>query len=127
MVTPQPTRIRILRFVKSFIASHGYRPTVREIGSAVGLKSTSTVSGHLKRLQRDGLLTLSPLKPRSIVLTEPSSQPKKPVRKFKVEHDDGTIGFLEFPVFDGMPEALGISHYTDGDGIHIVTKCTECT
>lgn len=126
MVKPQPTRIRILRFVNQFTALHGYRPTVREIGNAVGLKSTSTVSGHLQRLQRDGLLTLSPLKPRSIVPTTQGSKGKKPMRRFMVEHDDGTTAYLEFPISKGMPKDFGISHYTDGKGTHIVVKCTEC-
>ena len=42
---------RILDFIKAEIQSKGYPPSVREIANAVGLKSTSTVHGHLQRLE----------------------------------------------------------------------------
>ena len=45
------TQQRILEFIESEVASKGYPPSVREIGDAVGLKSTSTVHGHLRRLE----------------------------------------------------------------------------
>jgi SOS-response transcriptional repressor LexA len=63
-------RNKIVSFVDSYTKENGYCPTVREIGYAVGLKSTSTVYGHLKRMQRDGILTFSPFTPRSITLNE---------------------------------------------------------
>ena len=44
-------------------------PTVREIGIAVSLSSTSTVHGHLSRLEKNGLLSKDPSKPRAIELT----------------------------------------------------------
>ena len=47
---------RILDFIKSEIQTKGYPPSVREIAQAVGLKSTSTVHGHLQRLEKRGLL-----------------------------------------------------------------------
>lgn len=47
-------REAVLEFIKSHINEKGYAPTVREIGQAVGLKSSSTVQGHLERLERDG-------------------------------------------------------------------------
>lgn len=127
MVTPQPTRIRILHFFKNYTALHGVQPTVREIGTAIGLKSTSTVYGHLLRLQRDGLLTISPLKPQSVARTTSAAKPKKVIRKFEVVNEDGITGYLAFPVFEGMSEVFTISHYTDSNGSHIVVKCTECT
>ena len=126
MVNPEPTRVRILHFIESFTARHGYQPTVREIGGALNLKSTSTVYGHLQRLQRDGFLILSPFKPRSMVLASNSPKKDTPTRRFLVEHDDGTTAYLEFPNANGMPEDFGISHYKDERGDHIVTKCTEC-
>ena len=46
----------ILEFVSSFIQENGYAPSVREIGAAVGLRSTASVSYHLKALQEKGLL-----------------------------------------------------------------------
>ena len=70
-------RTKIVGFVDSYTKEHGYCPTVREIGFAVGLKSTSTVYGHLKRMQRDGLLTFSPFTPRSITLSKSYTRPAK--------------------------------------------------
>ena len=50
---------RILEYVNQFVQENGYAPSVREIGAAVGLKSTATVSYHIQALQAKGLL-LSP-------------------------------------------------------------------
>ena len=47
---------RIIEFVDSFIRENGYSPSVREIGEAVGLRSTASVSYHLQALQEKGLL-----------------------------------------------------------------------
>lgn len=46
----------IIKFIDEFVEQNGCPPTVREIGAAVGLASTSTVHGHLQRLQQKGLL-----------------------------------------------------------------------
>ena len=59
------TQQRILEFIESEVASKGYPPSVREIGDAVGLKSTSTVHGHLRRLEARGLLRRDAMKPRA--------------------------------------------------------------
>jgi len=47
-----PKQQRIYDFIQDFAAQHGYPPSVREIGAAVGLKSPSTVHFHLKGLER---------------------------------------------------------------------------
>lgn len=47
-------RDAVLSFIRSHVDQKGYAPTVREIGDAVGLRSISTVHGHLSRLERDG-------------------------------------------------------------------------
>ena len=60
---------RILDFIKSEIQSKGYPPSVREIATAVGLKSTSTVHGHLQRLEKRGLLHRDAMKPRAMEVT----------------------------------------------------------
>jgi repressor LexA len=56
----------ILNFIESETTSRGYPPSVREIGEAVGLTSTSTVHAHLASLQRLGYLRRDPTKPRAI-------------------------------------------------------------
>ena len=55
-------------FLVEYLDSHGYPPTVREIGEAVGLASPSTVHAHLANLERAGLLRRDPTKPRAIEL-----------------------------------------------------------
>lgn len=57
---------RILDYIKSEIQTKGYPPSVREIANAVGLKSTSTVHGHLQRLEKRGLLHRDAMKPRAM-------------------------------------------------------------
>lgn len=56
----------ILNFIESETTQRGYPPSVREIGEAVGLTSTSTVHAHLASLQRMGYLRRDPTKPRAI-------------------------------------------------------------
>jgi repressor LexA len=58
----------IWSFVVDYVDRHGYPPTVREIGSAVGLASPSTVHAHLANLERAGLLRRDPTKPRALEL-----------------------------------------------------------
>ena len=58
----------IFDFIRRYAAKHGYPPTVREIGAAVGLTSSSTVHAHLANLEKIGLLRRDPTKPRAIEL-----------------------------------------------------------
>lgn len=62
------TQERILDYIQQEIKLRGYAPSVREIGLAVGLKSTSTVHGHLTRLEKKGLLHRDSMKPRAMGL-----------------------------------------------------------
>jgi repressor LexA len=59
---------QIWNYVVEFVDSHGYPPTVREIGEEVGLASPSTVHAHLANLERAGLLRRDPTKPRALEL-----------------------------------------------------------
>lgn len=63
------TQRRILDYIENYIEVNGYPPSVREIGQAVDLKSTSTVHGHLNRLEKKGLLHREAMKPRTIDVT----------------------------------------------------------
>ena len=56
----------ILEFVNRHVDAHGYPPTVREIGQAVGLTSPSTVHAHLARLESAGLIRRDRTKPRAL-------------------------------------------------------------
>ncbi|MFF2479455.1 transcriptional repressor LexA [Paenibacillus sp. NPDC058071] len=60
----------ILEFIKNEVKDKGYPPSVREIGEAVGLASSSTVHGHLDRLEKKGLIRRDPTKPRAIEILD---------------------------------------------------------
>jgi len=60
----------IFDFIKKYSAKYGYPPTVRDIGKAVGLASSSTVHAHLANLEKVGLLRRDPTKPRAIELLD---------------------------------------------------------
>jgi repressor LexA len=58
----------IFDFIKRYSAKHGYPPTVRDIGKAIGLTSSSTVHAHLANLEKIGLVRRDPTKPRALEL-----------------------------------------------------------
>ena len=64
----------IFDFIKRYSARYGYPPTVRDIGKAVGLASSSTVHQHLANLEKIGLLRRDPSKPRAIELLDRAVQ-----------------------------------------------------
>jgi repressor LexA len=66
----------IYEFLKTYTETKGYPPSVREICEAVSLRSTSTVHGHLKRLEKKGMIKRDPSKPRALEIAE-LSMPKK--------------------------------------------------
>ena len=69
----------IWKFLTDYVDGHGYPPTVREIGEAVGLASPSTVHAHLANLERAGLIKRDPTKPRALELRrEPRPAPARP-------------------------------------------------
>jgi repressor LexA len=69
----------IFEFIKRYSDSHGYPPTVRDIGKAIGLTSSSTVHAHLSNLEKVGLLRRDPSKPRALeVLVDKAKQVVSP-------------------------------------------------
>ncbi len=60
------TRQTIYQFVTQFQQTRQYAPTIREICAATGIRSTSTVHGHVRRMIRDGLLTQMDFHPRTL-------------------------------------------------------------
>jgi repressor LexA len=72
----------IWQYLAEYVDEHGYPPTVREIGDAVGLASPSTVHAHLANLERAGLLRRDPTKPRALELVgRKKSEPKPSSRQ----------------------------------------------
>ena len=77
----------IWQYLAEYVDEHGYPPTVREIGDAVGLASPSTVHAHLANLERAGLLRRDPTKPRALELvgrrkTESPAAPREETTPF---------------------------------------------
>lgn len=79
------TQERILAYIQEEIRVRGYAPSVREIGEAVGLKSTSTVHGHLMRLEKKGLLYRDAMKPRAMGVLLPAEH-ANPDKNHEVRH-----------------------------------------
>ena len=69
----------IFEFIKKYSARYGYPPTVRDIGKAVGLASSSTVHAHLANLEKVGLLRRDPTKPRAIEMLDKAVDAAKSV------------------------------------------------
>ncbi len=100
----------ILDFVNRFVRENGYAPSVREIGQAVGLRSTASVSYHLQQLQAKGLLrgTGSKGSKRSVIATQRNGQipvigivtAGMPI--LAVENQEGTMAW------DGDPECFAL-------------------
>ncbi|MBU9722650.1 MULTISPECIES: transcriptional repressor LexA [Bacillaceae] len=67
----------ILDFIKQEVKKRGYPPSVREIGVAVGLASSSTVHGHLSRLEKKGYIRRDPTKPRAIEIIDTEKEEMK--------------------------------------------------
>ncbi|MFR4996576.1 MAG: transcriptional repressor LexA [Clostridium paraputrificum] len=76
MLESKDKQKEIYEFLKTYTENKGYPPSVREICEAVSLKSTSTVHGHLKRLEKKGLIKRDPTKPRALEIVELNS-PKR--------------------------------------------------
>ena len=70
-------QLEIYEFLKIYTENKGYPPSVREICEAVNLRSTSTVHGHLKRLEKKGLIKRDPTKPRALEIIEMSNNKKE--------------------------------------------------
>lgn len=91
----------ILAFIKEEVRAKGYPPSVREIGEAVGLASSSTVHGHLARLESKGLIRRDPTKPRAIEILDND------------EHSVPKQGVVHVPLIGKVTAGLPISAIED--------------
>ena len=110
---------QILEFIREFCASHGFGPTIREIGRGVGLKSTSTVAGYLSRMTRDGLITSIPGAPRSIQTAEPKAPP--------IDCEDGSsVLRCQFHFPEGTYPMSVVAIVADGDEKNSLPVRADC-
>lgn len=77
MTDEKDKQSEIYQFLKNYTENKGYPPSVREICEAVSLRSTSTVHGHLKRLEKKGMIKRDPSKPRALEIAELSTTKKE--------------------------------------------------
>ena len=90
-------------FLLEFTKTNGYPPSVREICKAVSLKSTSTVHGHLNRLEKKGLIYRDPTKPRAIVINE-------------ISLNNNAINTLKIPIVGNITAGMPILATENIDG-----------
>lgn len=115
------TQQLILEYIRKQTSLKGYPPSVREIGEAVGLKSTSTVHGHLKRLENKGLIHRDAMKPRAIDIRKNESSNDTDIKNVPVlgrvaagspilaqQQDEGQVPFPVALVGSGENFVLGI-------------------
>lgn len=100
----------ILQFIESEVAKRGYPPSVREICEAVELKSTSTVHGHLQRLEKKGYIRRDSTKPRAIEVLD--------------DDQDQTNNVIEFPKRQVADIPL-LGKVTAGQPILAVEECED--
>jgi repressor LexA len=106
----------IWQFLVEYVERHGYPPTVREIGEAVGLASPSTVHAHLANLERAGLLRRDPTKPRALELvglrrelasTVPAAEPARLPLLGQIAAGSPLLAEENVEDEIGVPEPLG--------------------
>jgi repressor LexA len=93
---------QVLEFVRAGVARHGYPPSIREIGDAVGLRSTSSVAYQLEALQEKGYLRRDPRRPRTMELLPSEPAPLEPAPPEPAAREDVVPGLPEpiVPAFD---------------------------
>jgi repressor LexA len=89
----------IIDFIRKEVKDKGYPPSVREIGEDVGLASSSTVHGHLARLEKKGLIRRDPTKPRAIELLQHDDD----------QQDDFQLSVVRVPVVGKVTAGLPIT------------------
>lgn len=104
------TQQKILDYIEEAISKVGYPPSVREIGEAVGLKSSSTVHTHLKNLEKLGLIKRDSTKPRAIGVTKSAEEDKKPLDKAEFHNE-----VVEIPVLGRISAGKPISAVEEYD------------
>lgn len=83
-------QLKILKFIKEEVNKKGYPPSVREICTGVGLKSTSTVHGYLSRLEENGYIRRDHTKPRAIEVLLPGEE------KQEVSLEDNVVSMEDY-------------------------------
>ncbi|WP_293814162.1 transcriptional repressor LexA [uncultured Parolsenella sp.] len=95
-------------FICTFTAAHGYPPSVREIGTAIGLSSPSTVHSHLHKLEEAGYIKRDPNKPRTIEICEDAKTRAKQSPKLVDVKQDVNTNTVTLPLVGRVAAGLPI-------------------
>ena len=111
---------QVLEFIDAEVRDRGYPPSVREIGEAVGLSSSSTVHAHLAALQDKGFLKRDPTKPRAMELVYDSASgsaiERRPVRHIPLLTHNVAAGDLGVLALDDVEETVPVPEDFTGAG-----------
>ena len=95
-------REKVLAFLIEFVRQHGYSPSIREIGQAVGLKSPSTVYNHLRRLEEEGRIAVCQKRPRTLETTRVQMKQdagrENQQRRVRIDLADGGSVYLDYGI-----------------------------
>lgn len=117
------TQEKILAYIESEIRTRGYAPSVREIGEAVGLKSTSTVHGHLMRLEKKGFLHRDAMKPRAMGVCTPSEEESAaPLRVRQLPIVGRVAAGLPILAEENIEEYIAMPEELVGEGEYFVLR-----
>ena len=101
-----PRQQRILDVIAATVRERGYPPTVREIGEAVGLTSSSSVHAQLANLERMGLLHKDPTKPRAVALEQPRADAVAVPLLGRIAAGSPVLAFEDVDEYVTVPEEL---------------------
>ena len=102
-------RARVLEYVNTFSDAYGYAPSYREIGAAVGLRSTATVSGHIAQLKSEGKVNIMSQKPRTITASRKIVLRKTEQQRIRLELADGGVVFIDCSIMENEDSSIKIN------------------
>ena len=117
------TQEKILAYIESEIRTRGYAPSVREIGEAVGLKSTSTGHGHQMRLEKKGLVHRDAMKPRAMGGCTPAEEESAaPLRVRQLPIVGRVAAGLPILAEENIEEYIAMPEELVGEGEYFVLR-----
>ncbi|MBE5793593.1 MAG: transcriptional repressor LexA [Clostridiales bacterium] len=118
------TQAKILEYIETSSQINGYPPSVREICEATGLKSTSTVHGHLVRLEKKGLLNRTSMRPRAI--TVPDDHKKYKMDMVEVPIVGKVTAGAPITAIENIEDYISLPKSMIGEGDHyVLSVCGE--
>ena len=104
---------RVLDCIEEYVGEHGFPPTVREIGDAIGVNSTSLISYYLKRLEERGLISREPAMSRAIQLMAPATE------EIPIELNDDNVLAVPFLGYIAAGTPINVEAFPGNETIEI--------